>query len=91
MTLPMISGAVLFNAVMSIIWGLQVLAPPMIMTRGGPDNATLTFSMYIYKTAFEFGRMGYACSLAWVQIAITLGLACVAIGMGRKLVYYRAV
>ena len=65
-TLPMISPAIFFNGLMSVIWSLQVLAPPMIMTRGGPDNATLTYSMYVYKTAFEFGRMGYASALAWV-------------------------
>jgi multiple sugar transport system permease protein len=38
-TLPMISPALLFNGIMSVIWSLQVLAPPMIMTRGGPENA----------------------------------------------------
>ncbi len=89
-TLPMISPALTFNVIMGIIWSLQVLAPPMIMTRGGPDNATLTFSMYIYKTAFEFGRMGYASALAWVQILITLVLACGALALGRRMVYYRA-
>ncbi|MBL9000563.1 MAG: sugar ABC transporter permease [Phycisphaerae bacterium] len=89
-TLPMISPAVLFNAVMSIIWSLQVLAPPMIMTRGGPDGATLTYSMYVYKTAFEFGRMGYASALAWVQVLLTLTLAAGALWIGRKGVFYRA-
>jgi multiple sugar transport system permease protein len=89
-TLPMISPAILFNAVMSIIWSLQVLAPPMIMTRGGPDNATLTYSMYVYKTAFEFGRMGYASALAWVQVLLTLAFASAAILAGRRGVFYRA-
>lgn len=89
-TLPMISPALMFNAVMGVIWSLQVLAPPMIMTRGGPDSATLTYSMYVYKTAFEFGRMGYASAMAWVQVIITLVLAMGAIVAGRKAVFYRA-
>jgi multiple sugar transport system permease protein len=89
-TLPLISPAVLFNAMMSLIWSLQMIAPPLIMTRGGPDNATLTSSMYVYKVGFEFGRMGYACALAWVQIAVTVMLACVVVGLGRRFVYYRA-
>ncbi len=88
-TLPMISPALVFNGVMSVIWSLQVLAPPMIMTRGGPDNATLTYSMYVYKTAFEFGRMGYACALGWVQILITLALAGIVMAVSKRFVYYR--
>ena len=68
---------------------LQVLAPPMIMTRGGPENATLTYSMYVYKTAFEFGRMGYASALAWVQIILTAAIAVVVLVVARRLVYYR--
>lgn len=89
-TLPMISPAIMFNLLMSVIWALQVIAPPMIMTRGGPDNATLTYSMYVYKVAFEFGRMGYASSLAWIQVLLTLALACVVLAAGRGRVYYRA-
>jgi multiple sugar transport system permease protein len=88
-TLPMISPALFFNGVMSVIWSLQVLAPPMIMTRGGPDNATLTYSMYVYKTAFEFGRMGYASALAWVQILITIVLAAGVVLASRRFVHYR--
>lgn len=88
-TLPMISPAIFFNGLMSVIWSLQVLAPPMIMTRGGPDNATLTYSMYVYKTAFEFGRMGYASALAWVQILVTILLAAVVVAASRRFIHYR--
>jgi len=88
-TLPMISPAIFFNGLMSVIWSLQVLAPPMIMTRGGPDNATLTYSMYVYKTAFEFGRMGYASALAWVQILVTMLLAAIVVAASRRFIHYR--
>src|SRR5439155_7665023 len=59
-TLPLISPALLFNAVMGGIWGLQVFAAPLIMTKGGPENSTLVYSMYVFRNAFEYGRMGYA-------------------------------
>ncbi len=88
-TLPMISPALGFNAIMSIIWSLQVIAPPMIMTRGGPENSTLSFSMYIYKTAFEFGRMGYASALAWIQILITMLIAVGVLTLARRVIFYR--
>lgn len=88
-TLPMITPALGFNAIMSIIWSIQVIAPPMIMTRGGPENSTLTFSMYIYKTAFEFGRMGYASALAWIQILITMLIAIGVLSLARRVIFYR--
>jgi multiple sugar transport system permease protein len=70
-TLPMISPALLFSTFMSVIWSLQVIGPPLIMTEGGPEGSTITHSMYVYKSAFEFGRMGYASALAWVQVMLT--------------------
>jgi multiple sugar transport system permease protein len=88
-TLPVISPAVLFNAVMGAIYGLQVFAVPLIMTKGGPDNATLVYSMYVFRSAFEYGRMGYASALAWVQFFITLGLTAAALLAARRLVHYR--
>ncbi len=89
-TLPMISPAVLFNALMSIIWSLQVFAPAQILTRGGPGDATVSYSMYVYANAFIYGRMGYACALAWVQTLVIFTLAGGVMLIGRKLVYYRA-
>ncbi len=89
-TLPSISPAVLFNTVMSAIWSLQIFAAPLLMTRGGPDNATMVFSLYVYRNAFEYGRMGYASSLAWVQILIAVALTLVALAFSKKVTYYRA-
>lgn len=88
-TLPMISPAIMFNAVMSVIWGLQVFAVPLIMTKGGPDNATIVYSMYIYSNAFEYGRMGYASALAWVQFLIAIVLTIIVLLAARRFVHYR--
>ena len=89
-TLPMISPAVMFNGLMSLIWSLQIFAPPQIMTRGGPENSTLVYSMYVYMNAFMYGRMGYASALAWIQILATLALTLLLLGFARRFVYYRA-
>jgi multiple sugar transport system permease protein len=88
-TLPMISPAVMFNAVMSVIWGLQVFAVPLVMTKGGPNNATIVYSMYVYSNAFEYGRMGYASALAWLQFLASLLLTGVALFVARRFVTYR--
>lgn len=89
-TLPSISPAVLFNALMSLIWSLQVFAPPQIMTRGGPEHSTLVYSMYVYQNAFQYGRMGYASALAWVQVLATLALTLVLLAAARRFIHARA-
>jgi len=88
-TLPMVSPAVLFNGVMSVIWSLQVFGPPFIMTKGGPENATQVYAVYVYQNAFVYGRMGYACALAWVHVLATLVLTLGLLWVGRRVVYAR--
>lgn len=88
-TLPMISPAVMFNAVMAAIWGLQVFAVPLIMTKGGPHDSTLAYSMYVFRHAFEYGHMGYASALAWVQFLLAVIVTATALWLARKFVYYR--
>ncbi len=88
-TLPMISPAILFNAVMSAIWGLQVFAVPLIMTKGGPRDSTLVYSMYVFRSAFEYGRMGYASALAWVQFLMAVVVTVGALWFARRFVHYR--
>jgi multiple sugar transport system permease protein len=89
-TLPMISPAVLFNVVMGIIWSIQVFAVPYIMTKGGPDDATLFYTMYLYDNAFVFGRMGYASAMAWIQFLAIVVLTGGMFLLARKFVHYRA-
>ncbi|QOI99148.1 MAG: sugar ABC transporter permease [Phycisphaeraceae bacterium] len=89
-TLPMISPAVLLNLVMALIWSLQAFAVPLVMTRGGPDNSTLTYALLVYNNAFSYGRMGYACALAWLQFLLTAALVAIALLIARKAVHTRA-
>lgn len=88
-TLPMLSPALVFNAVMSVIWSVQVFAPVVIMTPRGMEDATRTLSVFVYESGFGYGRMGYACAAAWVQILVALALAGAAAGLARRWVHYR--
>jgi multiple sugar transport system permease protein len=90
-TLPMISPAVMFNAIMAAIWGIQVFAVPLVMTpKGGPENSTLAYSMYIFRNAFEYGRMGYASALAWIQFLLAVLITGAALWLARRFVHYRS-
>jgi multiple sugar transport system permease protein len=83
-TLPTISPAIAFNVLVSTIWALQVFALPLVMTRGGPANATLVHSMYVYQNAFQYGRMGYASALAWLQFVVVCALSIAAVRLAKK-------
>ena len=52
-TLPNIKTIMLFTLVTSLIGGLNMFDIPKLFLLGGPDNATLTTSVYIYNQAFS--------------------------------------
>jgi len=64
-TLPMLSPTIFFNVIMNIIAAWQVFTQAFVMTDGGPNNATLTMVLHIYRTAFENFYFGYASAQAW--------------------------
>lgn len=89
-TLPMISPAIFFNIVVGIIFVWQVFAVPQILLpAGGPERNAYFYTMYLYDLAFLHQRFGYACLLAWVQLALILVLTALAFRLSRRLVFYR--
>jgi multiple sugar transport system permease protein len=73
-TLPILSPVILFNVVISVIHVFQWFAEPLIMTAGGPDNATLFYSLNLYRSAFQYFKMGYASAMAWVLLIIAMAI-----------------
>jgi len=71
-TIPMLSPVILFNAVTLVIAVFQWFAEPFVMTEGGPNQATMFYSLYLYQNAFQFFKMGYASAMAWVLLLIAL-------------------
>ncbi|NLB90239.1 MAG: sugar ABC transporter permease [Clostridiales bacterium] len=69
-TLPMMTPTIFFNLVMGIINGFQTFTQAFVMTEGGPNNASLFYSVYLYREAFTSQRMASACALAWVLFVI---------------------
>ncbi len=73
-TLPMITPVLFYNLVIGIITALQIFTQALIMTNGGPHEATLFIVLYLYRNAFQFFKMGYASVLAWILFAYILVL-----------------
>jgi multiple sugar transport system permease protein len=87
-TLPMISPAILFITIMSIIGSFQVFTTAYIMTGGGPAYATLFYVLYLYRNAFSWFEMGYASALAWILFLIILVCTLITMRGSRTLVHY---
>jgi multiple sugar transport system permease protein len=87
-TLPMISPQILFNTVMGIIGSYQVFTASFVMTQGGPNNATLTMVLYLYRHGFLMARFGYASALSWVLFAIIMIFTLLTFRSSRSAVFY---
>lgn len=69
-TLPLLRPVLLFSMVMNVIGSFQVFGQVYMITRGGPELSTRTLVQYIYDTAFNNYRMGYASALSWLLFLV---------------------
>jgi multiple sugar transport system permease protein len=87
-TLPMVSPSIFFNLVLGIIGSFQVFTAAFIMTRGGPQYATLFMVLLIYQNAFGWFKMGYAATLSWLLFAIIMVFTLIQLKLSGRWVYY---
>ena len=87
-TLPLLTPTIFFNVVMNIIGSFQVFTNAYVLTGGGPNNATLTMVLYIYREGFMHFHFGYASAIAWVLFAIILVFTLLVVRSSAAWVYY---
>lgn len=71
-TLPYISPVVFFCVVYATIGALQVYESIVILTKGGPGDATRSMTMYIAEEGFASFELGYAASISVVLTIVIL-------------------
>jgi len=74
--------------IVGLIGNFQVFAPALIMTQGGPQDATLFMVLYIYRNAFEYSKLGYAAALSWLLFIIVIILTGLQFRLSGRWVYY---
>jgi len=88
-TFPLLMPTTLFVLVNAVINAFRIVDHVVVMTRGGPDNATALLLYYIYEIGFRFWDTAYAAVLTIVLLAI-LGLAAlVQFGVLERRVHYQ--
>jgi multiple sugar transport system permease protein len=89
-TLPCLSPIILYNLVMQTISAFMVFTQVAVMTDGGPNNSTMVYALYVYKQAFSYNHMGYACAMAWVMLVIMSAITLVIFKTSKKWVFSEA-
>ncbi|QHC68129.1 ABC transporter permease subunit [Rathayibacter sp. VKM Ac-2759] len=74
-TLPAIRPVTAFVVVTSFISAAQLFDEPYLLTRGGPGEATLSVSMFIYRAAFERQQFGYAAAAGVVLFVVVFAVS----------------
>lgn len=70
-TIPMLKPIILFTTITSTIGTLQLFDEVMNITKGGPGNATMTISQYIYNLSFKYTPdFGYAATVSYAIVIL---------------------
>ncbi|WP_042357338.1 carbohydrate ABC transporter permease [Bacillus rubiinfantis] len=70
-TVPMLKPIILFTTITSTIGTLQLFDEVMNITKGGPGNATMTISQYIYNLSFKYSPdFGYAATVSYAIVIL---------------------
>jgi len=76
-TFPLLMPVTLFVLVNAVINAFRLVDHVVVMTRGGPDNATSLLLYYVYEIGFRFWDSAYAAALTMVLLVL-LGLTALA-------------
>ncbi len=74
-TFPLLMPTTLFVLINEIINSFRLVDHIIVMTQGGPDNATALLLFYIYEVGFKFWDTAYAATLTVVLLMLLAILA----------------
>src|SRR3569623_937194 len=67
---PLLMPTTLFALVNAVINGFRMVDHVFILTRGGPDNATILLLYHLYEVGFKFWDTAYASASTVVLVAV---------------------
>jgi ABC-type sugar transport system permease subunit len=72
---PLLRPVIVFSVTLSIIGTFSLFTEPLLLTNGGPANATTTPVLQIWQNTFSFLRVGYSAAMSWIYFAVIVVLA----------------
>lgn len=86
---PLLMPTTLFVFVNVTIDAFRLIDQVVVLTRGGPDNATLLLLYYVYQVGFQYFDANYAGALTMILVAALGALAAFQFGVIGRRVHYR--
>lgn len=83
-TLPSIANIVMLMLIMQIIGIFQVMNEPMVMTEGGPNNASLSLMLESYNYGFRYFQAGRSMAVGAITFVILAVLTVIYQALDKK-------
>ena len=87
-TLPLLTPTIFFVLVIFMIGAIQVFDTIIVLTGGGPGDASRSVVIYIYEQAFQNFDLGYASTIAMTLFVVILTLTLFQFWFSRRWVHY---
>ena len=90
-TLPMITPLLFFNLILQMVGAFQAFTSAYVVSggSGGPLNATLFYTLYVYRQGFSYLQMGYASAMSWILLIAIATFTTIAFLTSRFWVFYQ--
>ncbi|WP_088810891.1 MULTISPECIES: carbohydrate ABC transporter permease [Listeria] len=83
-TVPLLSFAIFFVSVTTLIGWLQFFEEPFVMTKGGPLDSTNSVALFIYQNGFQFSKFGYAAAGSFILFIAIIIVTLIQFRLQRK-------
>jgi multiple sugar transport system permease protein len=68
--LPLLKPVIVITLVLRAMEALKVFDLPMLLTQGGPGNATETLSIFLWRNAWVFNKISYAAAASLLVLVL---------------------
>ena len=86
---PLLMPTTLFVLVNAVINAFRTIDHIIVMTRGGPDNATTLLLYYVYEVGFKYWDSTYAAALTVILLVLLATVALSQYVMLERRIHYR--
>jgi multiple sugar transport system permease protein len=87
-TLPLLAPTTLFVSIISVISSLQAFSEALIITQGGPAEATRLYVYHVFNVAFNENNIAYASALTFLMFLAILLLTTLQLRIGGNDIEY---
>jgi multiple sugar transport system permease protein len=82
--LPLLKPVIVIAVVIRTMEAFKIFDMPLLLTQGGPGNATETISVYLWRNAWIFNKISYAAAASLTLLVIFTALIYTSIWLLRR-------